>query len=64
MKIVLDMNLFPSWVPFLIKAGHEAVHWSTVGDPGASYPLHCRCLVLLFSGMFQQPGQTVRTIVK
>jgi len=36
MKIVLDMNLSPDWVLVLIKAGHDAVHWSTVGDPGAS----------------------------
>jgi predicted nuclease of predicted toxin-antitoxin system len=36
MKIVLDMNLSPDWVPVLRNAGHDAVHWSTVGDPGAS----------------------------
>lgn len=36
MKIVLDMNLSPDWLPVLIKAGHDAIHWSTVGDPGAS----------------------------
>lgn len=26
------MNLSPDWVPALITAGYEAVHWSTVGD--------------------------------
>lgn len=36
MKIVLDMNLSPEWVPFLTSAGFDAVHWSTVGDPRAS----------------------------
>jgi predicted nuclease of predicted toxin-antitoxin system len=36
MKIVLDMNLSPDWVPVLGNAGYDAVHWSTVGDPGAS----------------------------
>lgn len=36
MKIVLDMNLSPDWVPVLRNAGHDVVHWSTVGDPGAS----------------------------
>lgn len=36
MKIVIDMNLSPDWVPILTKAGYEAVHWSTVGDPRAS----------------------------
>jgi predicted nuclease of predicted toxin-antitoxin system len=35
-KILLDMNLSPEWVPFLASAGFDAVHWSTVGDPRAS----------------------------
>jgi predicted nuclease of predicted toxin-antitoxin system len=36
MKILLDMNLSPDWATVLVKAGHDAVHWSTIGDPGAS----------------------------
>ena len=32
MKILLDMNLPPSWVEFLSDHGIEAVHWSSVGD--------------------------------
>ncbi len=35
MKVLVDMNLTPDWVPVLQAAGHEAVHWSTVGDPRA-----------------------------
>jgi predicted nuclease of predicted toxin-antitoxin system len=35
MKILVDMNLSPAWVPFLVDAGIEAVHWISVGDPGA-----------------------------
>jgi len=31
MKLVLDMNLTPDWVPILTRAGHDAVHWSSVG---------------------------------
>jgi predicted nuclease of predicted toxin-antitoxin system len=31
MKILLDMNLSPTWVGFLEENGFEAVHWSTVG---------------------------------
>lgn len=31
MKLLLDMNLSPRWVEILRQAGHEAVHWSTVG---------------------------------
>jgi predicted nuclease of predicted toxin-antitoxin system len=30
-RIVIDMNLEPEWVPFLARAGHQAVHWSSVG---------------------------------
>ena len=29
------MNLSPGWVSMLQDAGHEAVHWSDVGAPGA-----------------------------
>ncbi|MGB5969829.1 MAG: DUF5615 family PIN-like protein [Spirulinaceae cyanobacterium] len=32
MKIVIDMNLSPTWVSAFEAAGYEAVHWSTVGD--------------------------------
>jgi predicted nuclease of predicted toxin-antitoxin system len=35
MKLLLDMNLAPSWVGFLQEEGLEAVHWSSVGDPTA-----------------------------
>ena len=31
MRILIDMNLTPRWVPFLQDAGHEVVHWSSVG---------------------------------
>jgi predicted nuclease of predicted toxin-antitoxin system len=36
MKVLLDMNLAPSWVVFLQAEGFEAVHWSTIGNPRAS----------------------------
>jgi predicted nuclease of predicted toxin-antitoxin system len=32
MKLLVDMNLSPEWVSVLKAAGHDAVHWSTVGD--------------------------------
>lgn len=35
MKIVIDMNLSPDWVLALTQAGHDAIHWLTIGDPGA-----------------------------
>lgn len=31
MRLVLDMNLPPSWVDRLAKQGLESVHWSTLG---------------------------------
>jgi predicted nuclease of predicted toxin-antitoxin system len=31
MKIVVDMNLSPEWVPELIQMGHDAIHWSAIG---------------------------------
>jgi predicted nuclease of predicted toxin-antitoxin system len=34
-KVLVDMNLSPTWVPFLEAAGFVAVHWSTVGDARA-----------------------------
>ncbi len=31
MKLLVDMNLSPSWVERLAGQGFEAVHWSTIG---------------------------------
>lgn len=31
MRLLVDMNLMPRWVHFLLGVGHEAVHWSSVG---------------------------------
>ena len=35
MKLLLDMNLTPRWVPYLEAAGFEALHWSKVGRANA-----------------------------
>lgn len=35
-KIVIDMNLSPDWVPALEAAGWTAIHWALVADPKAS----------------------------
>ena len=34
-RLLVDMNLSTEWIPLLKAAGHEAVHWSEVGDPRA-----------------------------
>jgi predicted nuclease of predicted toxin-antitoxin system len=35
MKVLIDMNLSPSWVQALEDRGFLALHWSSVGDGGA-----------------------------
>jgi predicted nuclease of predicted toxin-antitoxin system len=34
-QLVVDMNLSVEWVTELARHGWSAVHWSSVGDPGA-----------------------------
>jgi len=34
-SLLVDMNLSIHWIPLLRAAGHQAVHWSEVGDPRA-----------------------------
>ncbi len=31
MKVLVDMNLSPGWIDLLVKAGFQAVHWSSIG---------------------------------
>jgi predicted nuclease of predicted toxin-antitoxin system len=35
MKILIDMNLSPLWVQFLVAHGVETSHWSTIGEASA-----------------------------
>lgn len=35
MKLLVDMNLSPAWIPFLAAAEIEAVHWSSLGPANA-----------------------------
>lgn len=35
-KIVIDMNLSPEWIPFLATHGWVAEHWSIIGDARAT----------------------------
>jgi predicted nuclease of predicted toxin-antitoxin system len=30
-KLIVDMNLSPSWIERLAGHGFDAVHWSTIG---------------------------------
>ena len=36
LRILVDMSLSPGWALVLRRRGLEAVHWSAVGDPGAT----------------------------
>ena len=31
MKLLIDMNLSPSWIPLLVSQGWETIHWSNIG---------------------------------
>lgn len=52
MKLVVDMNLSPSWARGLAASGFEAAHWSSVGSPTDSdraimdYARQHDCIVL------------------
>lgn len=35
MRFVLDMNISPQWINPLSEAGHDAVHWSSIGESDA-----------------------------
>lgn len=35
MKLVIDMNLSPEWVPFLQEHDFQAIHWSSIGAANA-----------------------------
>jgi len=35
MKVLVDMNLSPEWVPVLKEQGWQAIHWSCLGSPSA-----------------------------
>ena len=35
MKLLVDMNLSPSWIKLLSDAGVQAVHWSVIGKNNA-----------------------------
>ena len=36
MKLLVDMNLSPRWIPLLRDAGWDATHWSAVGKATAA----------------------------
>ena len=51
MRVLIDMNLSPEWVPVLVEQGFDAVHWSSLGAANApdfeiiDYAFQHRCVV-------------------
>jgi predicted nuclease of predicted toxin-antitoxin system len=41
MRLLIDMNLTLRWVHYLNAAGHEAIHWSSIGANTAKDPEIC-----------------------
>ena len=39
MKLLVDMSLSPTWVPFLRDHDIQSMHWADVGDPRAPDPV-------------------------
>ena len=35
LKILIDMNLAPAWVPGLAQHGYQSAHWSSIGSSSA-----------------------------
>lgn len=35
MRLLVDVNLSTKWVEYLSAHGHEAAHWSSLGNPSA-----------------------------
>jgi len=42
MRFVVDMNLTPRWALYLNAEGHEALHWSEIGNPQTPDSEICR----------------------
>jgi len=36
MRLLVDMNLSPDWVPYLAGKGIDSIHWSAIGKPNAT----------------------------
>jgi Domain of unknown function (DUF5615) len=62
MRFLVDMNLTPRWVPFLISTGHQATHWATVGAANAPdtviFDYARRKNVILVLDWLAQPNQS------
>jgi predicted nuclease of predicted toxin-antitoxin system len=54
MKILIDMNLSPTWVNAFAEVKIESVHWSSAGDRAAADSIimaYAKTMVTLYSRM-------------
>jgi predicted nuclease of predicted toxin-antitoxin system len=74
MKVLIDMNLSPAFVPVIHEDGHDATHWSTIGAqnaPDAEILSYCRSSgsVLLthdldFGAILAQTGDNTPSVIQ
>jgi predicted nuclease of predicted toxin-antitoxin system len=68
LRLLVELNLSPEWLLTLREAGHQASHWSEVGDPRAldsermAWAIEHECAVLThdldFGTALARSGQT------
>ncbi|MFN9244716.1 MAG: DUF5615 family PIN-like protein [Cyanobacteriota bacterium] len=74
LRLLVDMNLSPEWLATLREAGHQAFHWSEVGDPRApdselmAWAIENDCAVLThdldFGTALALSGQTGPSVIQ
>jgi len=74
LRLLVDMNLSPEWLSTLREAGHQAFHWSEVGDPRApdsalmAWAIEHECAVLThdldFGTALALSGQTGPSVIQ
>ena len=74
MKLLVDMNLSPRWIPLLREAGWEAAHWSSLGKANATdseitaYAAANNCVILThdldFGAILAATRQTSPSVVQ
>lgn len=74
MKILVDMNLSPSWLGVFAEAGWEAYHWSKVGNHSAAdseilkWAAESGCIVfthdLDFGALLASTGHRIPSVIQ
>ena len=74
MNFVIDMNMGPEWIACLASAGHQAIHWSSIGPGDASdeeiiqWARDNDCVVLTadldFGARLVRGGETTPSVVQ